>query len=85
MATLTLNPMQDGTGYYYGRYLADDGTSVRVDVLPPKSHPRPYFVTPPATQADTDWIVFADGQEIARVARRDDVDTLDIGKLLPKD
>ena len=30
-------------GFFYGRYHADDDTVVRVDVLPPKSHPRPHF------------------------------------------
>lgn len=62
MAKLTLKPEQDGMGYYYGQYTADDGTHVRVDVLPPKSHPRPYFVKDNSHMHDTDWLVLADGE-----------------------
>jgi len=40
MGKLTLKPEQDGLGYFYGVFQADGGT-IRVDVLPPKSHPRP--------------------------------------------
>ena len=83
MGTLTLKPEQDGLGYFYGTYGTDDGDSIRVDVLPPKSYPRPMFVAASDAQHDTLWIVYADGEEVARVASRDDVTTLDIGKLLP--
>lgn len=82
MGTLTLKPEQDGSGFYYGQYRTDDGDIIRVDVLPPKSHPRPYFVMTNETMHDTDWIIYANGEEVARVTRREDVDTLDITKLL---
>ena len=82
MAKLTLKPEQDGSGYFYGQFIGDDDSVVRVDVLPPRSHPRPYFVMHNDHMHDTDWIVFADGEEIARVKQREDIDTLDIVKLL---
>ena len=83
MAKLTLKPEQDGSGYFYGQFIGDDDSVVRVDVVPPRSHPRPYFVMDNDHMHATDRIVFADGQEIARVKQREDIDTLDIVKLLP--
>lgn len=74
MGTLNLRPEQDGMGYFYGEYVADDGARVRVDVLPPRSHQRPSFVMhSPAGQHEVDWIVYADGVEIARVRERGDL------------
>lgn len=84
MGKLSLKPEQDGMGYFYGKYTTDTGEVLRVDVLPPRSHPKPHYVTAfPEGQHDTDWIVYANGQEIARVARRDDLDGLDVQRLLP--
>ena len=86
MGKLILKPEQDGMGYFYGTYAGDDGSAVRVDVLPPHSHPRPVFVmNTPAEQHPTQWIVYANGQEIARVERREDLDTLDVTRLLTAD
>lgn len=70
MGTLTLKPEQDGMGYFYGEWVADDGTRVRVDVLPPLSHPIPYFVATTDGMHETDWIIFANGDEVARVRDR---------------
>ena len=85
MGNLTLKPEQDGMGYFYGQYHSGDGSVVRVNVLPPVAYPRPHFVVDSSGMHATDWIVYANGEEIARVARREDLDTLDIGKLLPAD
>ena len=63
MGKLTLKPEQDGMGFWYGNYIADDGTHVRVDVLPPKSLPRPHFVLCNDHIHDTDWLVHANGPE----------------------
>lgn len=82
MAKFTLSPEQDGLGYYYGRHIADDGTTTRVDILPPTSHPRPYFVMSSDGMHETDWIVYADGEEIGRVSRREDIDNLVAQKLI---
>jgi hypothetical protein len=86
MGQLRLNSEQDGMGYFYGQYKTDDGNVIRVDILPPKSEPKPFFVMAlPPEQHTTDWIVYANGEEIARVKRREDLDTLDIQPLLPAD
>ncbi|MEZ5844832.1 MAG: hypothetical protein R3D27_14005 [Hyphomicrobiaceae bacterium] len=73
MGRLTLNPEQDGLGYFYGAWIDDDGSRVRVDVLPPRSHPRPFFVSDDAAQHmhECDWIVYVDGEEFARAQSRD--------------
>jgi hypothetical protein len=81
MGTLTLQPEQDGTGCFYGDYVTDDGDRVRVDVLPPRSHPRPYFVLGTDAMHDTDWLAFADGEQIARGERRDEVERAAIARL----
>ncbi len=81
---LKLSREQDGTGYYYGHYATADGGSVRIDVLPPANEPKPHFVVSlPKEQHATQWIVYADGEEIARVERRTDLQTLDIERILP--
>ncbi len=70
MGTLPLKPEQDGMGYFYGEWIADDGSRVRVDVLPPKSYPRSLFVLANDAMHETDWLVFANGEEVVRVQAR---------------
>jgi hypothetical protein len=74
MGTLTMKPEQDGMGYFYGEYIGVDGTRVRVDVLPPRSHPKPYFVMTTDQMHETDWIIYANGDEVARARRRDEIE-----------
>ncbi len=71
MGKLTLTSVQDGLGYFYGTCTTDAGDTVRVDVLPPKSHPRPAFVIDHDGMHESDWIVFVDGEEIGRGASRE--------------
>ena len=75
MGTLNLKPEQDGMGYFYGEWIGNDGQRIRVDVLPPLSHPIPYFVATTDGMHETDWIVYANGEEIARVQARDTIET----------
>lgn len=83
MGKLSLKSEQDGMGYYYGDYTTDDDRRCRVDVLPPRSHPRPCFVMDNSAAHDTEWIVYADGEEIARVLRREDIETALACKVVP--
>lgn len=71
MGTLILKPEQDGLGFFYGQYVTDDGEHFGVDVLPPKSHPKPYFVSTQEGMDETDWIIHVDGAEVARVGQLD--------------
>jgi len=74
MARLELKPERDGLGYYYGQYVDDDGNSVRVDILPPRSEAKPAYVFDNSAADPTHWIVYADGEEIARIEWRDDLE-----------
>lgn len=82
MAKLDLKPEQDGLGYFYGSYVAGDGTRHRVDILPPKSEPCPDFVMSTEHMHETDWIILVDGEEIGRVRKRDEADRMIEERLL---
>lgn len=71
---LELKPEQDGMGFFYGTLDVGDDHVYRVDVLPPLSEPRPYFVMGNERMHTSDWIIYVDGEEIARVARRSDIE-----------
>ena len=74
ISRLELKPEPDGFGFLYGHYIAADSTSYRIDVLPSAAEWRGDFKTvEPDTKA---WIVFADGNEIARVISRDDLEPM---------
>ena len=72
MVKLELKSDQDGMGFWYGSCLDHEGKRRRVDILPPKSEPRPHFVISHSLMHETDWIVYLDGEEIARLSRRDE-------------
>ncbi len=80
---LTLKPEPDGLGYIYGTLIDDDGEVYRVNVLPPAPQWRGDLKPGDGLPHPTDWIVYLDGDEIARVSRREDIDTAVAG-LLPK-
>jgi hypothetical protein len=86
MGRLDLKPEQDGLGYFYGEWNGDDGRRVRVDVLPPRSSPRPHFVSWEAAQLmhACNWIVFVDGEEFVRVKSRDAIESALDQRLLPR-
>lgn len=71
---LELKPEQDGMGYYYGTLDVGEDHVYRVDVLPPSSEPRPHFVIANERMHPTDWIIYLDGEEIARVRKLEDVE-----------
>ncbi len=79
---LDLRPEPDCMGYLYGRLLLPDGDSRRVDVLPP----RPFWrgQNEPSGLDPTQWIIYVDGEEIARVERREEIAQLAFDQLLPK-
>lgn len=78
---LELKPEQDGMGYFYGTLDVGADHVYRVDVLPPLSEPRPYFVMTSERMHPTDWIIYLDGEEIARVAARADIEAAVIRRL----
>ena len=82
MVKLELKSDQDGMGFWYGSCLDHEGKRRRVDILPPKSEPRPHFVISHSLMHETDWIVYLDGEEIGRVRKRDEVDRIIQRRLL---
>jgi hypothetical protein len=71
---LDLNPRPDGMGWIYGMLYDDNGNSYRVNIMPPQGEWNGHFPPGPEyTPHATDWVVYIDGEEIARVAKRDDI------------
>lgn len=68
----TLKQMPDGFGFLYGTLIAG-GASYRVDVLPPVPFWQGQFKLNNHQPHATDWIIFVDGNELARVSHRDDI------------
>src|SRR5450631_3366960 len=67
---MKLSSRQDGFGFYYGEARRGD-RKMRVDVLPPAAlwHGDMKTVEPDPRA----WIVFFDGEEVARVEREADI------------
>lgn len=63
---LHLKIRPDGYGYIYGVWQEGE-RSVRVDIMPPRAHWDGDMMLPDRPPHETDWVVYADGEEIARV------------------
>jgi hypothetical protein len=70
---LELKSEPDGFGYIYGEAIADNGDRNRVNILPPVPHWRGDIK--PSEIDPTKWIIYFDGDEVARIERREDLDT----------
>lgn len=80
--SLKLSPQPDGFGFYYGM-VSDRSGTVRIDVMPPLAHWHGDMKLPSCEPHATDWVVFADGVEIARVRNREELSAIDFQQLLP--
>jgi hypothetical protein len=79
---LKLRPEPDGYGYIYGE-LEAGGQSYRVNIMPPESEWRDDFKLPgDGAPHPTDYKIFIDGEEIARVRRREDIPAIITRRLL---
>lgn len=67
---LSANP--DGYGFHYGT-VDVDGRVHRVNVLPPIALWKGDMKLPNYEPHEADWIVFVNGDEIARVRRREEL------------
>lgn len=63
---LHLKAQPDGYGFIYGVWVEGE-ESVRVDIMPPRAHWDGDMMLPGQEPHATDWVVFANGVEIARV------------------
>ena len=79
---LELKSEPDGYGFIYGQMFAADGDVYRVDIMPPIADWRGDHKLDGCQPHDTDWVVYLDGVEIARVAKRDQLQTAVTTKLI---
>ena len=61
-----LKPMPDAHGFLYGEAVVGD-TSYRVNIMPPIAEWRGDAKLEGHVPHDTDWIIYIDGEEMARV------------------
>jgi hypothetical protein len=64
-ALLKLNPVPDAYGFIYCQAQCGD-RSFGVNVLPPKSEWQGQYKLDGYVPAEQDWIVYVDGEEVAR-------------------
>jgi hypothetical protein len=69
---LKLSAEPDGFGFFYG-WAERDGERVRVDLLPPDHLWRGDIKLEGQMPDAKAWILYIDGQEFARVERREDL------------
>src|SRR5215470_11264111 len=67
-----LSAEPDGFGFYYG-WAEKDGERVRVDVMPPASMWRGDIQMTDHKPDAKAWIVYADGEELARIGTLEEV------------
>jgi hypothetical protein len=73
---LKLSPEPDEFGFFYG-HIERDGERHRVDILPPDHLWRGDIKLGGQSKPDPlGWVIFVDGEEFARVERREDVSTV---------
>lgn len=70
---LKLKPMPDGLGFLYGELVCGE-TVYRVDIMPPEKEWRGDVRMKVHGPHPTDWVVYLDGEEIARVRARDELE-----------
>lgn len=79
---LNLNRVPDGYGFLYGTAITPEGEVFQVNILPPVSHWRGDQKLERYTPHETDWVVYVDGEEVARVRSREDLET-ELATILP--
>jgi hypothetical protein len=69
---MKLSAEPDGFGFFYG-WVERNGERVRVDVLPPEHLWRGDIKLKGQKPDPKAWVLYLDGEEFARVERREDV------------
>jgi Flp pilus assembly pilin Flp len=75
---LKLSAEPDGFGFFYG-WVERDGEHVRVDVLPPQHLWRGDIKLEGHKPDPKAWVIYLDGEELARVERREDLAAVLLG------
>ena len=71
---LALNPAPDAYGFIYGQ-LHHGAQHHNIKVMPPVAHRKGRFELEGHEPDKTNWILYIDGAEVARVRRREDIVT----------
>ncbi|KUO56042.1 MAG: hypothetical protein APF80_12440 [Alphaproteobacteria bacterium BRH_c36] len=79
---IELSSMPDGYGFIYGQAWRGE-QHFNINVLPPVSQWSGQMRLPNYEPHATDWILYVDGEEIARVSEREAVEDM-FQKALPK-
>lgn len=74
---LVMNERPDGSGFFYGNFHDEGGTTYRVDVMPPKDIWSGDFGNEAAH--DTQWVVYLNGEEVQRAESIDGLAVLAVG------
>lgn len=70
---LTLKPEPDGYGFIYGDLYIGDAHHT-VNIMPPEHEWRGQIRLDGYAPHPTDWVIYVDGDEVARVTKREDVE-----------
>lgn len=81
---LVLRPEPDGFGFIYGQLIVGDDEVYRVDIMPPAAEWRGDMKPSGQLPHPTDWVIHLDGDEIARVRRREDIASAVVKRLPPR-
>ena len=79
--TVHLKDKPDGYGFIYGELYHGDNRHI-VNVLPPASEWAGDMKLDGYEPHESDWVLFLDGDEIARVSRREDIEPKYLNKFL---
>lgn len=83
MGKLDMMPEQDGYGFYYGTYITDENRIVRVNIMPPKTEPKPHFISGEMfNQHDTEWVLYLDNEVTTHLKSKDQLTKIDIDQFL---
>ena len=70
---IKLNERPDGSGYFYGT-IRTENTVYNLNILPPEKHWKGDIKPSDDRLSKTDWIIYVDGEEHARVKERSEVE-----------
>ena len=72
---INLKAMPDGFGFIYGEGVDARGESRRINIMPPLSHWRGDIKMDTNGPNTTDWVLYVDGDEVARALSRGELET----------
>ena len=70
--TLSLKPQPDGCGFLYGDYIDGADQRHRIDIMPPAALWSGDFRPTNPPPHEMDWVIYCNGQELARVRQTTD-------------